>query len=120
MKILIKEGIVKKMVNRVLGYDLSDHIDMITNWEQTNTWTKMIFNQNYKGFNLYLNVYGPMYFFDVNDYNFITQFRDGRWKTIAGKGGTYRDITEDEFLDKLGIGFMGVKLQQVMNEFINE
>jgi len=34
MKILIKEGIVKKMVNRVLGYDLTDHIEMITSWEE--------------------------------------------------------------------------------------
>jgi hypothetical protein len=30
------------------------------------------------------------------------------------------NLTEDEFLDKLGIGFMGVKLQQVIDEFIEE
>ena len=120
MKILIKEGIVKKMVNRVLGYDLSKHIESITDWEQTNTWTKMVFNQNYKGFNIYLNAFGPIYFFDIDGYNVVTQFRDGRWLIVGGKGGNYQDISEDEFLDKLGIGFMGVKLQQVIDEFIEE
>lgn len=118
MKILIKEGIVKKMVNRVLGYDLSDRIKIITDWEETNDWIKMIFNQNYKGFNLYLNQFGPMYLFEIDGYNIIIQFRDGRWRGVGGKGGDYYSISEDEILDKIGIGFMGIKLEQIMDEFI--
>ena len=118
MKILIKEGIVKKMVNRVLGYDLSDRIRIITDWEETNDWIKMIFNQNYKGFNLFVDTYGPIYLFEIEGYNFILQYRDGRWFIIGGNGGTYNSRSEEYFLDKIGLGFMGVKVKQIMDEFI--
>ncbi len=118
MKILIKEGIVKKMVNRVLGYDLSDRIRIVTDWEETNDWIKMIFNQNYKGFNAFVDSYGPIYLFEIDGYNYILQYRNEEWKIIGGKGGEYNDMTEEDFLNKIGLGFMGVKVKQIMDEFI--
>ena len=32
MKFIITENILRKLINNMIGYDLSDHIEMITNW----------------------------------------------------------------------------------------
>ena len=123
MKILIKEGIVKKMVNRVLGYDLSDKIEMITNWEELDSRGKGMFPSKVR-FNEMLNNWGPMFWIETPDNGkWLAQTRrDREWFIYQDY---YNDqygqrIDEDEFLDKLGIGFMGVKLQQIIDEFVTE
>ena len=121
MKILIKEGIVKKMVNRVLGYDLSYAIEMVTSWDELETSVKHgIYSNNRGSFNWYLNHYGPMFYFDMDGKKYMVQFRDGEWIIYSNDEDDALRMPEDEFLDKIGIGFMGVKLQQVMDEFIEE
>ncbi len=121
MKILIKEGIVKKMVNRVLGYDLTDRIEMITSWEELGESVKRnIFSYDRGGFNWALNNYGPMFYFDMDGKKYMTQFRDGEWIIYSNDEDDPLNMPEDEFLDKIGIGFMGVKLQQIIDEFVEE
>ena len=121
MKILIKEGVVKKMVIRVLGYDLSDHIDMITTWDELDYDGQQAFGEDRDmAFRWLLNYFGPMYLFQIKDNSYLAQYqgREDGWVIWYNK--SYNNLTEDEFLDKLGIGFMGVKLQQVIDEFIEE
>ena len=120
MKILIKEGVVKKMVNRVLGYDLSDHIEMVTNWEELDNSLKTNVFTNKGGFNWHLNNYGPMYCFSIDDVKFLVQNRQGEWTIYSDDDDYSLNTSEDEFLDVIGIGFMGVTLQQVIDEFIEE
>jgi hypothetical protein len=119
MKILIKEGIVKKMVNRVLGYDLSDHIEMITNWEELDESFKNV-GLTKGGFNWYLNNYGPMFCFNIADVKFLAQNRQGEWTIYSDDDDYSLNTSEDELLELIGIGFMGVTLQQVIDEFIEE
>jgi hypothetical protein len=121
MKILIKEGIVKKMVNRVLGYDLTDRIEMITSWEELpESLKRNIYSNNRFSFNWYLNNHGPMFIFDMDGNKYMTQFRDGEWIIYSNDEDDPLSMPEDEFLDKIGIGFMGVKLQQIIDEFVEE
>jgi len=124
MKILLKEGIIKKMVNRVLGYDLSDKIEMITNYWEADVIIRFNFRDK-ESFDKLLNNWGPMYWIETPDNgNWLAQKRQDREWFIYKNGdeiGEYRQrINEDELLDKLGIGFMGVKLQQIIDEFIEE
>ena len=121
MKILIKEGIVKKMVNRVLGYDLSDKIEMVTNWEELDySLRDNVFTNNKGGFNWYLNNYGPMFCFNIADVKFLVQNRQGEWTIYSDDDDYSLNTSEDELLELIGIGFMGIKLQQVIDEFIEE
>lgn len=119
MKILIKEGIVKKMVNRVLGYDLSDKIEMITNWEELpNSFKNSAYTKG--GFNWHLNNYGPMFCFNINDVKFLAQNCQGEWNIYCDDDDYPLNTSEDELLELIGIGFIGVTLQQVIDEFIEE
>jgi len=119
MKILIKEGIVKKMVNRVLGYDLSNDIKIVTNWIELGSRGQRLFSDGRDDFRWYINTFGPMYLFDVNGEIYLVQYLNGdepEWSIVSTK--TFRPLTEDELLNDLGIGFMGVKLQQIIDEFV--
>ena len=121
MKILIKEGIVKKMVNRVLGYDLSDHIKLVTNWIELGSRGQRLFSDGREEFRWLVDTFGTMILFDVNGEIYLVQHQDGQdpeW--LIGSTKKFRTLSEDEFLDAIGIGFMGVTLQQVMDEFIEE
>lgn len=120
MKILIKEGIIKKMVNRVLGYDLSDKIEMITSWEELPNSLKNNVFRDKGSFNSYLNNYGPMFCFYIDDVKFLVQNRQREWTIYSDDDDYSLNTSEDEFLDVIGIGFMGVTLQQVIDEFIEE
>ena len=121
MKILIKEGIVKKMVNRVLGYDLSDHIEMVTNWIELGSRGQGMFSGGREEVRWLLNHFGPMYLFQIiNDTSYLVQYQGSEDGWVIRSNKTFRKLSEDEFLDAIGIGFMGVTLQQVMDEFIEE
>ena len=123
MKILIKEGVVKKMVIRVLGYDLSDKVEMITNWIELGSKGQGIFSGGREEFRWLVDTFGPMYLFQIKDDSYLVQNQEyegseNSWTIWYNK--SYNTLTEDEFLDKLGIGFIGVTLQQVMDEFVTE
>jgi hypothetical protein len=121
MKILIKEGIVKKMVNRVLGFDLTDHIEMITTWDELDYDGQKAFGEDRDAaFRWLVDTDGPMYLFQIKDNSYLAQYDGGENSWTIWYNKSYNNLTEDEFLDKLGIGFMGVKLQQVIDEFVEE
>ncbi len=121
MKILIKEGIVKKMVNRVLGFDLTDHIEMITSWDELGRIEQReLYSDNKSLCNYNLNNHGPMYFLSLNDKRYILQYRYGDWVIYGRNNFRYNSMTEEMFLDDIGLGFMGIKLQQIMDEFVEE
>ena len=120
MKILIKEGVVKKMVNRVLGYDLSDKIEMVTNWIELGSRGQGMFSGGREEVRWLLNHFGPMYLFEIKDNSYLAQYQGSEDGWIIWSNKTFRKLSEDEFLDAIGIGFMGVTLQQVMDEFIEE
>ena len=121
MKILIKEGIVKKMVNRVLGYDLTDRIEMITSWEELDESLKNnVFTINKSTFNWTLNNYGPMFCFNIGDTKFLVQNRPDGWYIRSDNDNLPLNIEDEELLNYIGVGFMGVKLQQIIDEFVEE
>lgn len=121
MKILIKEGIVKKMVNRVLGYDLTDRIEMITSWDELETSVKHgIYSNNRGSFNWALNNYGPMFYFNIGETKFLVQNRPDGWYIRSDNDDLPLNIKDEELLNYIGIGFMGVKLQQIIDEFVEE
>ena len=61
MKILITESKFKNMVNKFIGYDLSDHIEIITSWYELDSSGQRLFVDGKREFNWLLNHYGPMY-----------------------------------------------------------
>jgi hypothetical protein len=97
MKIIITENKFKSMVTKMIGYNLSNRIEMITSWENlTGSEKHNVFGDNKSIFVTYQNHYGPMYIFS----NF--------------KGHYY------DFLQMLNLDMTGISLRKIIDEFAEE
>jgi len=120
MKIIITENKFKSMVTKMIGYDLSNRIEMITTWYDLDSSEKYaVFNDRKDVFVLYLNHYGPMYRFFTEKGDFLVQNQKGqRWFIANTSNG--REIDYYEFLQMLNIDMLGISLRKIIDEFVEE
>ena len=123
MKIIISENRLVYLINDTLGYDLSQTIKMITDWEGAPSPSRYMFPSEER-FNALLNNWGPMYWF-------ITP-NDGKWLAQQREGGEwfiyqqyYNDqygvrIDEGQLLSFMGVGMFGIPLTTIIDNFVVE
>ena len=92
------------MVTKMVGYNLSDRIDMITSWDElTGSEQNNVFGNRKDIFVTYLNHYGPMYRFNnIKRDDFLAQNQEGQiWFIVDTRTGY--EIEYYEFLGKLNL-----------------
>jgi hypothetical protein len=65
----------------------------------------------------YLNAFGPMYFFELGDYEYLYQDRGNKDWFIDEYGHVY---DKDEFLERLGLDVLGLRFSDIVNMYFNE
>ena len=65
----------------------------------------------------YLNSFGPMYFFELGDYDYLYQDRGNKDWFIDERGVKY---IKDEFLERLGLDVLGLRFSDIINIFFKE
>jgi hypothetical protein len=65
----------------------------------------------------YLNAFGPMYFFELGDYEYLYQDRGNKDWFIDERGVKY---IKDEFSERLGLDVLGLRFSDVINMYFNE
>jgi len=121
MKIIISENKFKSMVTKLIGYDLSNRIEMITSWENlTGSEKNNVFGGDKKFVNMYLNKYGPMYIFsNFKGHNYLVQNQEGQTWFIVDTSTGY-EIDYYDFLSILKIDMLGISLRKIIDEFAEE
>ena len=120
MKILITENKLKNLINKVLGYDLSDRIEMITNWIELGPKGQYLFSDGREEFRWLLNNFGPMYLFHIDGNNYYVQPQSKEYGVLVLSEKQNRKIDESDFLNILGIKHLGIGLDYIINNFVNE
>jgi len=123
MRIIITENRLTNLINSTLGYDLSDRIVMITNWEEAPIDCRYMFPSEER-FNALLNNWGPMFF--------IYPKGNGKWLAQQREGGEwfiykeyYNDqygvrIDEGQLLSFMGVSMFGIPLDVIIDNFVVE
>ena len=123
MKIIITESKLKNLINNILGYDLSERIEMIWNWAELTNGGHYAFKRDREKFNRDLNHYGPFFVISVGPgryhdrYYVQYQGKENGW-LIRGESTISPKLDEYEFLTILGIEHLGVKLNKIIDEFV--
>jgi len=116
MKYLINESQLKNIIKSNFGVDLTNKIHMVTNkWE-------LPFEFEYvspRTLNNYLNKFGPMYVFEIGKKLYLgqNQGRKDGW-TIVDTGD--RIVSELEFMKMLGIEYLGLSMDNLLDEYFKE
>jgi hypothetical protein len=121
MRIIITESKFKSMVTKMVGYDLSHRIEMITSWENlTGTEKHNVFGDRRDVFNYYQNNYGPMFIFsNFKGHNYLVQNQKGQLWFIADTSNG-REIDYYDFLQMLNLDMTGISLRKIIDEFAEE
>ena len=124
MRIIITESKLKNLINNILGYDLSDRIEMITNWMELSYAGRTVFRDDRETFRFYLNHFGPFFEFSVgsnkHSNKYYVQYRGKENGWFISEQGSNRMLDEYDFLSVLGISSLGVKLNKIIDEFVIE
>jgi len=65
----------------------------------------------------YLKSFGPMYFFELGDYEYLYQDRGNKDWFIDERGVKY---IKDEFLERLGLDVLGLRFSDIIDMYFNE
>ena len=127
MKILIKESQYVYLLENLEKNKkfLTNHmgIDFTGKFEQITSAYKVPYNFLRKGSvsireaMAYLNAFGPMYFFELGDREYLYQDRGGKDWVIDEYGHVY---TKDKFLERLGLDVLGLRFSNIVNMYFNE
>jgi hypothetical protein len=125
MKILITEGQYytikenieknKRFLTKIMGVDFEDNIQMVTSMNDIPREFENGINYNY--IRPMLNYWGPMYLFNLNGKDYLYQDR-GDFEWFIDADGF--EFVDDEILEQLGIGEMGIKFSDIIKMFHNE
>ena len=124
MKLIITESKLKELITNLIGYNLSDRIEMITSWVELDNGGRQVFNDNRESFRFYCNHYGPFFKIETgsgnkkNDYYVQYQGKENGW-FISGSGWPVK-MDEYEFLKLLGIDSLGISLNKIIDQFFIE
>ena len=120
MKIIITENRLKDLIYKILGYNLSDRIEMVTSWYELDSKGQYLFSDGKQEFNWLLNHYGPMYLFNINENEYYVQPQGKKYGTLVLSVKKNRKIDEDDFLKILGLDILGISLNKLIDEFVVE
>ena len=65
----------------------------------------------------FIEAFGPMYFFELGDYEYLYQDRGNKDWFIDEYGHRY---IKDEFLDRLGLDVLGLRFSDIVNMYFKE
>ncbi len=119
MKFIITENKIKDLITKEVGYNLSDHIEVITNWVELGPKGQYLFSDGREEFRWLLNNYGSMYLFHINGNNYYAQPQK-EYGVLVLSEKQNRKIDESDFLNILGIKHLGIGLDYIINNFVNE
>ena len=116
MKVIIKESKMKDIIKSNFGLDLTDKIRMVTNrWE-------LPFEFDFitpRELNSYLNTFGPMYVLEIGKKLYLTQNQGSNfgWFVVDSND---RMISEYDFMKFLGIEYLGMSMDGLINLYFEE
>ena len=115
MKKCLIESNISNFIKDKLGIDLSDRIHMVTNQYEL----PMVFDRviSSKVLNQYLNRYGPMYVFEGKKNTYLGQPRKNEWFVVDKRD---YEVSELDVMKDLGIEMLGLSLNDLVSEYINE
>jgi hypothetical protein len=116
MKFIITENKIKDLITKVVGYDLSDRIEIITNWVELGPKGQYLFSDGREEFRWLLNHYGPMYLFHIDGNNYYAQPQK-EYGVLVLSEKQNRKIDESDFLNILGIKHLGIGLNYIITNF---
>lgn len=120
MKFIITENKIKDLITKEVGYDLSDRIEIITNWIELGPKGQYLFSDGREEFRWLLNNFGPMYLIHINGNNYYIQPQSKEYGVLVLSEKQNRKIDEGDFLNILGIKHLGIGLDWIINNFVNE
>ena len=106
----------KRFLKNKLGIDFTGKIEKIKSFYD-------IPYNFYKGFSTmsevtsYLKRFGPMYFFELGDYEYLYQDRGNKDWFIDEYGHVY---DKDEFLERLGLDVLGLRFSDIIDMYFKE
>lgn len=120
---MVTEDRLLNLINKTLGYNLSDKIEMITSWEGAPADCRFTF-QTKERFNRWLNKWGPMYRFRTpeNGIWLVQQRENRKWYIFASYYNNVfgTSIDEYELLNYMGLSMFGISLQFIIDNFVEE
>ena len=117
MKFVITENKIKDLITKEVGYDLSDRIEIITNWIELGPKGQHLFSDGRDEFRWLLNNFGPMYLFHIDGNNYYVQPQNKEYGVLVISEKQNRKINEYDFLKILGLDILGVSLHKLIDEF---
>jgi hypothetical protein len=115
MKKCLIESNISNFIKDKLGIDLSDRIHMVTNQYELPMEFDWIISS--KALNIYLNQYGPMYVFEGKKNTYLGQPRKNKWFVVDKRDS---EVSELDVMKDLGIEMLGLSLNDLVSEYINE
>jgi hypothetical protein len=115
MKKMLIESNISNFIKDKLGVDLSDRIHMVTNQYELPMEFDWIISS--KALNIYLNQYGPMYVFEGKKNTYLGQPRKNKWFVVDKRDS---EVSELDVMKDLGIEMLGLSLNDLVSEYINE
>ena len=116
MKKSLIESNISNIIKNKLGIDLSDRIHMVTNQYEL----PMVFDRviSSKVLNQYLNRYGPMYVFEGKKNTYLgREHKKNEWFIVDERDS---QVSEFDVMKDLGIEMLGLSLNDLVSEYINE
>lgn len=107
----------KKFLKDKFGIDLTNKIKIVTSKYDV----PMEFDTLITPFliNSFLNRFGPMYLFKINDVNYLFQDRGSEYGEVV-YGDDESEYYDDEFAEKLGINMLGITISDLVNIYYKE
>lgn len=116
MKLIISESQVKHLIKKFFQKDFSEKIGRIRHWDDLPSSLRNIFGEE-RIFYLYLRDFGPMYIILDDGKEYIAQYRIDNWTVTDERD---RQMSGDKFMDKIGIGPLGLSMGEFINTYIEE
>ena len=125
MKIIIKESHYnfilenleknKKFLNKIMGIDFTDKIQQVTSTYDV----PMEFDRYIPSgmINRYLNIYGPMYLFELDGKKYLYLDMGDHEKFIDEDASVFID---NEIPERLGIDVMGLRFSDIVDIYFKE
>jgi hypothetical protein len=125
MKVIITESKMKNLITKMIGYDLSDRIEMITSWSELTNGGHFAFGRDREKFNRDLNHYGPFFVISIGPgkyqdrYYVQYQGKENGW-LIKGESTLSSNLDEYDFLSLLNVESLGIGLSTIIDNFFEE
>jgi hypothetical protein len=116
MKVIITENKLKDFIRKTFSVDLTNKIEMVTNfWDIPHQFDGLFTRTQV---NRYLNNFGPMYVFTANGMKYLAlPKREDGWMIYDSK---LNRLSEVGLLSELGLQYLGFSLDKVIDLYFEE